>query len=90
MSNPGDLGRSGAEGGIIGNDGSFVNSALNKNKVIAEAKAVGEAVAEGFLGKVSKGMVRHGDKVCRKHSFQARGCCGPIRAGSCGWWRIHW
>lgn len=50
------LGMSGSEGSVTGKDGTPVNSLINKNKAMNEAKELGGAMGESFAGKV-KGIV---------------------------------
>lgn len=50
------LGQSGVEGSVIGNDATPVNSAVNRNRAMSEARAAGEAMGDGLVSKIKAAL----------------------------------
>lgn len=50
------LGQSGVEGSVLGNDSTPVNSAVNRNRAMSEARAAGEAMGDGLVSKIKAAL----------------------------------
>lgn len=50
------LGQSGVEGSVLGNDATPVNTAVNRNRAMSEARAAGEAMGDGLVSKIKAAL----------------------------------